>query len=87
MKAYVVTTGILSSAIEHPDVVLVVVSSAKPLHGAKTAAGIDQLVPKGDRRLTVRMPGLKRDHKSVSIPLQTGDGSAAFMNALDITSV
>ena len=63
------------------------IRSAELLHRPKTTPRIDELVTEGDGHLTVGVLRLKRDDKDDSIPLQTGDGPAAFMNTLDITSV
>ena len=63
------------------------ICSAELLDGPKTAPGIDQLVSERDGHLTVGVLRVKRNDQDVSIPLQTGDGPAAFMNTLDITSV
>jgi hypothetical protein len=47
-----------SAPIEHPNVILLLRGSAELFDGSKTAAIVDQFVPKGDSHFTVGTPGL-----------------------------
>src|SRR5262245_6008208 len=59
-----------SAAVEHPDVVLVVRGAPKLFDGSKTAATIEQLVPKLDGHLAVRTTNPPAVNQNVTVPAE-----------------